>query len=238
MREAAKVSSIRAFTPTSSRAAAFDPPEPGERLLVSSDTFLYDAVDRALAAPADAMLAYQASKVEGEKVAWDLYRKEGLGSHYAFNTILPNWVNGAPANPRPGFYSTYTGIAEFYGGLYGPANLFYMFTHPPSTCVALHEVPALHVISLAAGEVIGEHLFATQDTWCAADVVSAIWKVDVAWQPPNPKGYAEAAPLPCSDIGVPNERFRELILRYAGWPLIDLDASIAEVVGDWQETQR
>ncbi|KAK8063624.1 hypothetical protein PG996_008276 [Apiospora saccharicola] len=228
MREAAKVSSAGAFTLTSSRAAAFEKPPPGERPLVSSDTFLHDAVDRALAVPAEAILAYQASKVEGEKAAWDLYRKKGLGSHYAFDTILPDWVNGAPANPRPGFYSTSTGIAEFYGGLYGPANIFYIFTHPPSTCVSLRDVAALHVISLAAGEVNEERLFATQDTWCAADVVKVIGKVDAAWKPP--KGYAESAPFPRSDIGVPNERFRELILRYAIRPLIDLDESIAEVV--------
>ncbi|KAK8112897.1 hypothetical protein PG984_013423 [Apiospora sp. TS-2023a] len=143
MREAAKVSSIRAFTLTSSRAAAFDPPAPGERLRVSSDTSLHDAVDRALAASADAMLAYQASKVEGE-----------------------------------------------------------------NTCVALRDVAALHIISLAAGEANGVRLFANRDTWCVADVFSAIGKVDAAWQPP--KGYAEAAPLPCGDIVVPNERFREL----------------------------
>ncbi|KAK8079422.1 aldehyde reductase [Apiospora hydei] len=183
MREAAKIPSVKAFTLTSSRAAAFDPPPPGERLLVSSDTFLHDAVYRARSAPADGYLAYQASKVESEKAAWDVYRKEGLGSKYAFNTILPDWVNGAPVNPRPGFYSTYTGMTEFYSGSYGPTSTFYFFTHPPSTCVALRDVAALHVISLAAGEVDRERLFATQGTWCAADVVQAITKVDVAWTP-------------------------------------------------------
>ncbi|KAK7957347.1 uncharacterized protein PG986_006569 [Apiospora aurea] len=236
MREAAKVPSVKAFTLTSSRAAAFDPPPPGERLLVSSDTFLHGAVDRARSAPADGYLAYQACKIAGEKAAWDVYRKEGLASKYAFNTILPDWVNGAPVNPRPGVYSTYTGMPEFYSGSYGPTTTFYFFTHPPSTCVALRDVAALHVISLAAGEVDGERLFATQGTWCAADVVQAIAKVDVAWKPP--KEYAEATPMPRSDIVVPNERFRELIQRYTGRPLVDLEASIVEVVRAYQATQR
>ncbi|KAK7967038.1 aldehyde reductase [Apiospora aurea] len=228
LREAAKVPSVKAFVLTSSRVAAFNPPPPGDHLHVTSDTFLDDAAEKALATPATdpdlPSLSYQASKVEGEKAAWEFYRKEKPS--FAFNTILPDWVNGVPVNPRPGFYSTYTWMAKFYNGLYEPTSIFHVFTNPPSTCVALRDVAALHVISLAATEVNEERNFAIEDTWSAGDVVQAIQKVDSAWQ--APEGCAEA--MPRSDITIPNQRFRDLIQKCCGRPLIKLDEAIAEVV--------
>ncbi|KAK8136607.1 hypothetical protein PG984_004547 [Apiospora sp. TS-2023a] len=230
MREAAKVPSVKAFTLTSSRVAAFNPPATGERLQVTSDMFLHDAAAKALATPVTdpdlPSLSYQASKVEGEKAAWAFYRTEKPG--YAFNTILPDWVNGTPVNPRHGFYTTYTWLVEFHKGRYEPTNIFHVFTNPPSTCVALRDVASLHVISLAASEVSGERIFAIEDTWSAGDVARAIAKVDSAWQPP--KSCAEA--MPRRDILVPNQRFRELIQKHCGRPLIKLDEVIAEVVMD------
>ncbi|KAK8034718.1 aldehyde reductase II [Apiospora rasikravindrae] len=228
LREAAKVPSVKAFTLTSSRVAAFNPPAAGDHLEVTSDTFLDDAAEKALATPATdpelPSLSYQASKVEGEKAAWEFYQKEKPG--FALNTILPDWVNGAPVNPRPGFYSTYTWMAKFYDGLYDPTSIFHVFTNPPSTCVALRDVAALHIVSLAASEVNGERIFAIEDTWSAGDVVQAIQQVDAAWQ--VPEGCAEA--MPRSDIAIPNQRFRDLIQKYCGRPLIRLDEAIAEVV--------
>lgn len=230
MREAAKVPSVKAFTLTSSRVAAFNPPAVGEHLRVTSDMFLHEAADRALATPVTdpdlPSLSYQASKAEGEKAAWEFYRNEKPG--YAFNTILPDWVNGTPVNPRPGFYTTYTWMVEFLKGRYEPTSIFHVFTNPPSTCVALRDVAPLHVISLAASEVSGERIFAIEGTWSAGDVVRAIVKVDSAWQPP--KSCAEATPR--SNITIPNQRFCELIQKYCGRPLIKLDEAIAEVVID------
>ncbi|KAK8059012.1 hypothetical protein PG994_009460 [Apiospora phragmitis] len=211
MREAAKFPSVKAFTLTSSRVAAFNPPTREERLRVASNMFLHDAAERALATPAIdpdlPSLSYQASKVEGEKAAWEFYRNEKPG--YVFNAILPDWVNGTPVNPRLGFYTTYTWLVELYNGLYEPTSIFHVFTNPPSTSVALRDVAPLHIISLAAG-----------------DVAQAIVKVDSAWQPPE--GCVEA--MPRSDITVPNQRFRDLIQKYCGRPLIKLDEAIAEVV--------
>ncbi|KAK8855850.1 NAD(P)-binding protein [Apiospora arundinis] len=228
MREAAKVPSVKAFTLTSSRVAAFDPPAEGERLQVTTDMFVDDAADRALATPATdpglPSLSYQASKVEGEKAAWAFFRNEKPG--YAFNTILPDWVNGTPVNPRPAVYTTYTWLVEFYKGLYEPGSIFHAFTTPPSTCVSLRDVAPLHVISLAASEVGGERLFAMENPWSAGDVVQAILKVEPDWQ--SPKRTAEF--VPCGDITIPNQRVRDLIQKYCGRALIELDESVAEVV--------
>ncbi|KAK8100636.1 hypothetical protein PG999_011010 [Apiospora kogelbergensis] len=228
MREAAKVPSVKAFTLTSSRVAAFNTPAPGEHLQVTSDMFADDAAGRALSMPASdpglPSMSYQASKVEGEKAAWEYYRKEKPG--YAFNTILPDWVNGTPVNPRPGVYTTYTWLVEFYRGQYEPANIFHVFTNPPCTCVALRDVAPLHVISLAASEISGERIFAIEDTWSAGDVAQAIRKVENAWQPPE--GCTEF--MPRSNITVPNQRFRQLIQKYCGRGLIGLDESVADVV--------
>lgn len=230
MKEASKVPSIKAFTLTSSRAAAFVPPEkPGEPLVITKDVYFDSATETALSMPKDHPMlpgmAYVASKVEGEKAAWEYYNT--AKPHYAFNTVLPDYVVGAPVNPRKGTYSTYTLFMEFYEGHYGPENLFYVFSNPASLYVDLQDAALAHIISLAANEVNGERIFAMTELYSVHDFAASIRKVKPDWKAPELLTQA----MPRSNITVPNRRFVELVKNYIGRPLIKLDEIIEKTIG-------
>jgi nucleoside-diphosphate-sugar epimerase len=236
MKAAAQVPSVKAFVLTSSRIAAFQPPQPGEKLVVAKDTFLEGVTEQALSLPANhpslPVLSYAASKIEGEKAAWAYYKS--AKPSYAFSAVLPDLVLGTPANPRRGAgvsYSTYSMFMDFYGGSFQPGQLVHSIVNPPSAYVAVRDVALAHVIALAASEVNEERIFAITGTFCARDFAESIRKVEPEWDLPGETAKAALRDSNGpSDLTVPNESFFELIEKYAGRSALNLDQVVAEMV--------
>ncbi|KAF8171595.1 hypothetical protein K438DRAFT_1773147 [Mycena galopus ATCC 62051] len=73
--------------------------------------------------PMKCLLVYAASKVQGERAAWEYHNS--TRPSYTFNTILPDLVMGPTFNPTPGVYSTHSGFNELF------------LSHPRSYMMAL-----------------------------------------------------------------------------------------------------
>ncbi|KAH8901460.1 NAD(P)-binding protein [Thozetella sp. PMI_491] len=230
MKEAAKVASVKVFVLTSSRVAAFMAPSSPEELLQPTEEAWFDAAtEQALSVPKDhpalPFLGYVASKVEGEKAAWDYYRT--AKPQYAFSAILPDYVLGTPGNPRKGNYSTYSAFMGFYDGSYNPEDFFYVCNHPPSLFIGVEDTALIHVIALAASEVNEERIFAMTDTYSVSEMAAIIRNLKPGWKAPASLSEEN---VPRRKIAAPNARFVELIKKYGGRPPTTLEEAIEKTI--------
>lgn len=169
-----------------------------------------------------------ASKVKGERGAWEAAK----GAHYAFNTVLPNFVTGPPANPdrsshAPG-YTTFGWLREFAQGDYGPHTTLYLFLHDAAGLFNdVRDVARAHVAALVAEEVQNQRIFAMTDLFCVEEVASSIRKAKPNLKLPSVAGSADRM-----DLSVPNQYYKDLLKQYYGTAPISLEQSVADSIAD------
>ncbi|KAK2074937.1 hypothetical protein P8C59_009107 [Phyllachora maydis] len=232
MKAAAAVPSVQAFVLTSSRSvASARPTDPEAEVVLTADSWVDGVTEQLFALDAGdsrvPALSYVASKYEGEKAAWAYYR--AARPRYAFNAVLPDYVLGVPANPRPGCYSTYSFFMQFYAERayewrVGPN--FFLFTSPPGCYVSARDTACLHVVALAAREVQGERVYAATAPWDALEAAEAIHKADPAWEVPEAVKGADKK----RKFRIPTDRFSELLQKYYGREADRLDDIVREVI--------
>ncbi|RSH85395.1 hypothetical protein EHS25_004791 [Saitozyma podzolica] len=169
-----KASSVKSVVLTSSRIAAYDPVF-GQDLNVTVNDWADYHIDNAKAIKQDDPMApiaiYAASKVVGEHMAWDFVKHNR--PHFAFNTVLPEFVAGPVANPTPGMYSTHTFLNDlFLGKSDGPAVAF---MRPAGRFVDVRDVAAVHVAGLLETHLDGQRLWASAHKHTIDDILAA-WR--------------------------------------------------------------
>ncbi|KAJ6517113.1 hypothetical protein DFH09DRAFT_1048804 [Mycena vulgaris] len=176
MKAAAQVPSVKAFVLTSSRIAAFAPdyaePDIHPTLDQWNDQFITIAQQIPTDHPMKPLLVYAASKVAGERAAWEYHTSAGAG--YAFNTILPDFVLGPIFNPTPGaYYSTHASLNSLF--LSAPDDLIFKFVMPASLAVDVRDVAAIHLAVLLSPQTSGRRLWAAAHRFEVNDFL-AIWR--------------------------------------------------------------
>ncbi|KAJ6510941.1 hypothetical protein C8R45DRAFT_1068804 [Mycena sanguinolenta] len=176
MKAAAQVPSVKAFVLTSSRIAAFAPdyaePEIHPTLEQWSDQLTTIAQQIPTNHPMKPLLVYAASKVAGERAAWEYYTS--AGPDYAFNTILPDFVIGPIFNPTPGtWYSTHASLNSLF--LSAPDDLIFKFVMPASLAVDVRDVAAVHLAVLLLPQTNGKRLWAAAHRFEVNDFL-VIWR--------------------------------------------------------------
>jgi nucleoside-diphosphate-sugar epimerase len=163
-----------------------------------------------------------ASKVEGEKAAWDFYRTNKPS--YSFNTVLPDLVLGPIANPLPGHYSTVSMLTAFFNGV---DDSVLVFMNPPANLVDSRDTAIIHVAALLANDVNGERLWALAHPLNINEILK-IWR----------EAYPERADKLPKDLDFPpapkqiidTSRSTELLKRFAGRSWIDAKTTILDNV--------
>jgi len=171
---ASKFPEVKSVVLTSSRIAAFHP-ENGKDVKAGPDT--YDTghlaeMGKSLPEdhPSKPLLVYAASKIEGEKAAWRWYKEKK--PHYAFNTVLPDYIAGPVFNPTPGTYSTSSILSGFASG--DQSGLFEQFTNPASWIIDTRDVAAIHVAALLSDSTDGQRVWAAAHQFTANEVLSIL----------------------------------------------------------------
>ncbi|KAF8201178.1 hypothetical protein K438DRAFT_1821524 [Mycena galopus ATCC 62051] len=200
MKAAAKVPSVKSFVLTSSRIAIFAPdyeqPDISPKLNEWGDHFVTMAKAAADDHPMKSVLVYAASKVEGERAAWEYHNSARPA--YTFNTILPDLVIGPVFNPTPGFYSTHTLLNGLFLSEKDPVIL--NFVKPASLAVDVRDVASVHLAALLSTETKGKRIWAAAHRFEINDILK-IWRdafpertfVEDFKFPPQPKITLELA---------------------------------------------
>ncbi|KAF8201181.1 hypothetical protein K438DRAFT_1821528 [Mycena galopus ATCC 62051] len=175
MKAAAKVPSVKSFVLTSSRVAIFavdyEQPDISPKLNEWADHFVTMAKAAAENHPKKAVLVYVASKVEGERAAWEYYNS--ARPSYTFNTVLPDLVIGPIFNPTPGFYSTHTMLNGLFLSEKEPFIL--NFVKPASLAVDVRDVVSIHLAALLSTQTKGKRIWAAAHRFEVNDILK-IWR--------------------------------------------------------------
>ena len=221
---AQKSASVKRVVLCSSSVAAA-PVMPGEGFHVDSKSWNTAAVEAAWNGKEEgigkAIQVYSASKVEGEKAAWDFMEKEKPG--FTFNSVLPWSVWGEIFDPRQsassaGFIRAAWNEEEGAGQRLGflPARWF----------VNVVDVALLHLAALTEGDVEGERLFAYAEPFNNNDTLRMLRKLG-----PDKKFPADFEDDSRDLSSVDSERSVELLKRYGRHGFAGMEESIRQNVG-------
>ena len=221
---AQKSASVERVVLCSSSVAAA-PVMPGEGFHVDSKSWNTAAVEAAWNGKEEgigkAIQVYSASKVEGEKAAWDFMEKEKPG--FTFNSVLPWSVWGEIFDPRQsassaGFIRAAWNEEEGAGQRLGflPARWF----------VNVVDVALLHLAALTESDVEGERLFAYAEPFNNNDTLRMLRKLG-----PDKKFPADFEDDSRDLSSVDSERSVELLKRYGRHGFAGMEESIRQNVG-------
>lgn len=166
------------------------------------------------------MHIYSASKVEGERAAWDFMEKEK--PHFVLNTVCPNFNIGEILDKRqPGSSSGY--IRALWEG--NPQITGILQHFPPQFAIDVKDDARLHVAGLTMEDVKGERLLALTEPFNYSRWVESLKKIDPSKDfPPAPENEGK-------DIGtVDMKRSIELLKRMGVAGLTPLDESVKQLI--------
>ncbi len=168
--------SVKRFVYTSSSIAAVHPTPDTKFHVDSSSWNEIDLRDAWAPPPYEASRAfpvYGASKVEGERAAWDFMKTEN--PEFILNTVLPNLNVGPRLNPKQG-----GSTSGWVQGLFEGDEQFtqMMLQFPPQYHVDVRDTAAIHVAALLEDDVKGERLFAFAEPYNYSMIVDILKKID------------------------------------------------------------
>ncbi|KAJ6466833.1 hypothetical protein C8R45DRAFT_1219191 [Mycena sanguinolenta] len=200
MKAAAKVPSVKSFVLTSSRiavfAASYEDRDISPKLNQWGDHFITVAKQAPEDDPMKPVFVYAASKVEGERAAFDYYNS--VHPSYSFNTVLPDIVFGHVFNPTPGHYSSHSDLNALF--LSEPEPFVLNFLKPACFAVDVRDVASIHLAALLSTQTEGKRIWAVAHTFEINDLLR-IWReefpdrtfVEDFKLPPPPKITLELA---------------------------------------------
>lgn len=169
-----------------------------------------------------------ASKVKAERAAWAFVDEHKPS--FAFNTILPDYVMGPPANPAKGFYSTSTGAVMLFNG--DSNSITVGFSNPSSNMVDVRDVAIIHVAALLATDVDHERLWAAAHPYHINDLLR-IWREAYPDRKDKIPGDFDFAPSPKQKVDT--SKSVELLHRFAGRSWLSLETSVLDTVKGFEE---
>ena len=170
--------------------------------------------------PARPMHIYSASKVEGERAAWEFMKKEK--PNFVLNTVVPNFNIGEILDQsQPGSSAGF--IKALWSG--NPQIIGMLQNSPPQFVINVKDNARLHVAALSMEDVKGERLLALGEPFNYSRLVESLKKIDPSKSfPPPVKG--EGKNLGTVDM----ERSLELLKRMGVENLTSLDESMKQLI--------
>jgi nucleoside-diphosphate-sugar epimerase len=163
---------------------------------------------------------YSASKVEGERAAWEFMETEK--PHFVLNTVCPNFNTGEILDKRQrGSSAGY--IKALWEG--DPQITGLLQNSPPQFVIDVKDDAKLHVAGLTMVDVKGERLLALSEPFNYSRWCESLKKIDPSKNfPPPPEN--EGKNISTVDM----ERSMELLKRMGVAGLTPLDESVKQLI--------
>lgn len=171
-------------------------------------------------AAARPMHIYSASKVAGERAAWEFMEKEK--PNFVLNTICPNFSIGEALDKR--LVSSSAGVViALWGG--HPQVTAFVQNSPPQFSVNVKDAARLHVAALTMTDVKGERLLALNDPFNFSRLCESLKKINPSKEFPPP-AENEGKNLGTVDM----KRSIELLKRMGVAELTPMDESTKQLI--------
>ena len=222
LRAAKAHSSVKRFVLTSSSTAVVKP-DPNKEFHVTDKDWNEKAVELAWAPPPynqDRGLAvYGASKVAGERAAWQFMREEK--PQFEFNAVCPNMNIGEVIGTNG---STGGWVKNLYDGEEKMTELMRGF--PPQFWIDVKDAARLHVAALTHKDVVNERLLGLAGPFNYETWVEELQKINPQKTFPPPLNHDKDLSTPHTDRSI------EILKRFGqnGWT--PLQTSLRELVGN------
>ena len=166
------------------------------------------------------MHVYSASKIEGERAAWEFMETEK--PHFVLNTVCPNFNIGEILDKRQGGSSAGF-IKAFWGG--DPQITSFLQNSAPQFAIDVKDNARLHVAGLTMADVEGERLLALSEPFNYSRWCVSLQKIDPSKNfPPPPENEGK-------NIGtVDMKRSIELLKRMGLAGLTPFDESLKQLI--------
>jgi nucleoside-diphosphate-sugar epimerase len=146
-----------------------------------------------------------------------------LQPHFAFNTVLPDYVAGPAANPTPGNYSTHTFLNQVFQG---DANSYAVaFMKPASRFVDVRDTADVHLAALTESHLDGQRLWAAPHKFTIDDILAA-WREAFPDRKILPDFKFEGQP----DINIDDEQSTALLKAFKGADWYSLKETVVDNV--------
>jgi nucleoside-diphosphate-sugar epimerase len=146
-----------------------------------------------------------------------------LQPHFAFNTVLPDYVAGPAANPTPGNYSTHTFLNQVFQG---DANSYAVaFMKPASRFVDVRDTADVHLAALTESHLDGQRLWAAPNKFTIDDILAA-WREAFPDRKILPDFKFEGQP----DINIDDEQSTALLKAFKGADWYSLKETVVDNV--------
>ncbi|KAF2814725.1 NAD(P)-binding protein [Mytilinidion resinicola] len=215
---ASNEASIKRVVLTSSSTAASNP-QPNKVVNVDTNSWNEDALKAAWAPPPyegqqRVVEVYAASKMEGEKAAWEFMRE--TKPSFVLNAVLPNMNFGNIVSVEHQGYPTSASLVKALWA--GGEGAGFLVGIDPQWFVDVQDDARLHVAALIYEDVKAERLFAFAQPFNWNDILAFFRKLY-----PGRKFHADFPDLGRDLSKVANERAEELLKRFGqpGWTSLE-----------------